>query len=117
MLPDRTAGEAADHLTNLETMNPFTPRSAASLILLVPLIANLHADTPQATYDQSTGRATITEAGKPILVYPYKAVPVPDGFFDGIPEKHLPYARKYAIPRSNYIHPLFGPDGVPAPSG
>lgn len=64
-----------------------------------------------AAYDKETGRATITDAEKPVLSYNYKTVPVPEGYFTGIPEKNLAYARKYAIPRSNYLHPLFGPDG------
>jgi hypothetical protein len=87
---------------------------AAFLISLTSTGATTRAAEPaiQATYDKPTGIASITEAGKPILQYPYQTVPVPDGFFDGIPEKNLPYARKYAIPRSNYIHPLFCPDGT-----
>lgn len=65
----------------------------------------------QASFDKTTGRVSITGAGKPVLGYNYLAVPIPTGFFDGIPGKQLPYARKYALPRGNYLHPLFGPDG------
>jgi len=64
-----------------------------------------------ASFDKATGQVSITEAGKPVLKYNYHTVPIPAGFFEGIPEKKLPYARKYAIPRSNYLHPLFGPNG------
>ena len=87
-------------------------RAAALLLLPAGLAVSLCADTPHAAYDPSTGLATLSEAGKPILAYHYQIVPVPDGFFDGIPEKQLDYARKYAIPRSNYIHPLIGPEGA-----
>ncbi|MCG8508541.1 MAG: PmoA family protein, partial [Rhodospirillales bacterium] len=60
----------------------------------------------------ATGEVLISEGDVPILRYHYRAVDVPEGLFEGIPEKQMPYARKYAQPRSNYIHPLFGPDGV-----
>jgi len=91
----------------------FTRFTAMAVILAATAQADEPASTIRVSYDKSTGRASITEAGKPILEYPYKTVPIPDGFFDGIPTKSLPYARKYAIPRSNYIHPLFGPGGTP----
>lgn len=68
--------------------------------------------TPQVTYDKATGQLSITDAGKTLLTYHYQAVPIPDGFFDGIAGEHLASARKYAIPRSNYLHPLYGPDGT-----
>jgi len=55
----------------------------------------------QATYDEKSGHVLITDAGKPVLNYNYQTVPLPEGFAKG----------KYAIPRSNYLHPLFGPDG------
>jgi hypothetical protein len=93
-------------------MTPFAARAAASLMVLAGSAASLRADTPQAAWDPATGLATFSEAGKPILTYHYQTVPVPDGFFDGIPEKHLDYARKYAVSRSNYIHPLCGPAGT-----
>ncbi len=48
------------------------------------------------------GEATITvsENGRPALVYNFHTVPVPDGV-----------SGKYAVARSNYVHPLFGLDG------
>ena len=67
---------------------------------------------PQATRDKATGRVSITDAGKSILTYHYQTVPIPDGYFDDLPEKRLTYLRKYAIPRSNYLHPIYSPDGT-----
>ncbi len=76
------------------------------------LAAAVQADTPmRVTFDKESGHALITESGKPVLNYNYRTVPIPEGFFESIPKNHLPYARKYAIPRSDYMHPLFGPDG------
>ncbi len=65
----------------------------------------------RAAFEKATGRVLITDAGKPVLNYNYQTVPIPEGYFEDIPAKSQPYARKYAIPRSNYLHPLFGPDG------
>jgi len=83
--------------------------------MAVVLAALAQAEDPTspmlATFDKGSGQVSITEAGKPVLGYKYLTVPIPEGFFEGIPGKNLPYARKYAIPRSNYLHPLFGPDG------
>ena len=73
-----------------------------------PAAAPMHA-----AYDPATGLATVTEAGRPVLQYHYRTVPIPPGFFDDIPADHLSYARKYAQPRSDYIHPLYGLDGQP----
>jgi hypothetical protein len=65
----------------------------------------------RAEYDQNTGVARITESGKPIFDYHYRTVEIPKGFFEGISGNHLKYTQKYARPRSDYIHPLYGPDG------
>jgi HEAT repeat protein len=50
--------------------------------------------------DEQTQRYTILDAGKPVLTYNYGIVPVPEGI-----------TGKYAVQRSNYIHPLYGPNG------
>ncbi len=68
------------------------------------------ADAPRATYDEASGRMTITEAGKTVLVYHYRNVPVPADFSGS--KKH----GKYALARSNYIHPLCDLDGMPLTS-
>ena len=44
---------------------------------------------------------------RPLLQYNYKTVPLPKGFLERVPRS----SRKYARPRSDYIHPLYGPDG------
>ncbi len=83
--------------------------------IAIALVASAQADeTPspmRSAYDKASGSVLITDAGKPVLQYHYETVPVPDGFFAGLPEDRKAYARKYAKPRSNYIHPIFGPDG------
>jgi hypothetical protein len=50
--------------------------------------------------DTTTGRFTITDGARPILTYNFAAVPVPAGV-----------TGKYAVPRSDYVHPLYGPEG------
>lgn len=79
--------------------------------VLRTLAAVAHAaEAPRATDDEPTGRVTITEAGKTVLVYHSKNVPVPAEFSGA--KKH----NKYAVARSNYIHPLRGLDGMPLTS-
>ena len=53
----------------------------------------IHVDAQTQTY-------TILDSGKPVLTYNYGIVPVPEGI-----------TGKYAVQRSNYIHPLYGPNG------
>lgn len=50
--------------------------------------------------DEQTQKYTILDSEKPVLTYNYGIVPVPEGV-----------TGKYAVPRSNYIHPLYGPNG------
>lgn len=68
-------------------------------------------DGVRAALDEASGRVLITEAGRPVLAYNYREVPVPAGFFDGLSGPALENARKYAKPRGDYLHPLYGPDG------
>jgi len=65
----------------------------------------------QAALDDDRDAVLLTEAGRPVLRYRYRTVPIPEDYFTGIPKAHLPYARKYAQPRGDYIHPLYGLDG------
>ena len=65
----------------------------------------------RAVIDSATGQVEIREDGKPVLRYNYRTVPVPKSFFEDIPPTHQATARKYGKPRSNYIHPLYGPSG------
>jgi HEAT repeat protein len=50
--------------------------------------------------DEATQRYTICDGGAPVLTYNFGSVPVPAGV-----------SGKYAVARSDYVHPLFGPNG------
>jgi hypothetical protein len=60
----------------------------------------------EAFRDPSSGQLVLTEAGRPVLRYNYWTVE-PGVVLEQVTEPNLKYAR----PRSNYIHPLYGPDG------
>jgi hypothetical protein len=61
----------------------------------------------RAATDAGSGQVDITESGLPVLRYNYQTVQPPDGFLSKVASSQ----RKYARPRSDYIHPLYGPDG------
>lgn len=61
----------------------------------------------QVRLDAATGQYHIVEGDQPVLQYNYATVRPPAGFLEKV---HI-NNRKYAAPRSNYIHPLFGPEG------
>ena len=61
----------------------------------------------QAVQDPISGQIDILEGKRLVLRYNYRAVQPPQGFLDRV----QPDNRKYAPPRSDYIHPLFGLDG------
>lgn len=61
----------------------------------------------QAAVDESTGQVVFIENGQPVLQYNYQTVEPPEGYLDKIAAHNVKYAR----PRSNYIHPLYGLDG------
>lgn len=50
--------------------------------------------------DKATQRYTIVDGEKPVLTYNFGTMPVPEGV-----------GGKYAVARSNYVHPLYGPNG------
>ena len=50
--------------------------------------------------DEATHRYTIVDGGTPVLTYNFGTVPVPEGV-----------GGKYAVARSDYVHPLYGPNG------
>jgi hypothetical protein len=62
------------------------------------------------TADPASG-VVITEDGKPVLQYNHKIVPLPEGYSEKI--KGNAYLEKYAVPRSDYIHPFYDLDGEP----
>ncbi len=61
----------------------------------------------RAAEDAKTGQIDVTEGGRPVLRYNARIVQPPAGFLEAVGKGN----RKYARPRSNYIHPLYGPDG------
>jgi hypothetical protein len=58
--------------------------------------------------DDASGQLDILDNGQPVLRYNYRTVEPPEGYL----EKIHAGARKYAVPRSNYIHPLYGIEGA-----
>ena len=72
----------------------------------LPTVANAEP-TMRAVMDPVTGGVDLFEDDRPVLRYNYRAVEPPDGVLEKVPAN----SRKYARPRSNYIHPLYGPDG------
>jgi len=55
----------------------------------------------------AAGPWEIVEGDRPVLRYNYQIVPVPDH----VKPRIAPGNRKYAVPRSDYIHPLYGLHG------
>ncbi len=82
---------------------------ALGVFVLLASSAAARAESPRVQIRQSDdGRAYVfVEGNQPVLQYNYRTVPLPEGFL----EKVRPNSRKYARPRSDYIHPLYGPDG------
>lgn len=69
--------------------------------------------------DPASGQVLITDDGKPVLQYNYKTVYEKDALDTLSANKYIVTPTDtfmanpsiYAVPRSNYIHPLYGPDG------
>ncbi|MGC8642253.1 MAG: DUF6807 family protein [Isosphaeraceae bacterium] len=53
------------------------------------------------------GSLEILDGGRPVLRYNDRVVAEPPGFKDKLSADN----RQYAVPRCDYIHPLYGPDG------
>ncbi len=85
-------------------------RTALGALLLAPA-ARVQEGAPRpvvrAAEDPRSGQIEVTEDGRPVLRYNHRAVQPPEGYL----EKVGPNNRKYAVPRSGYIHPLYGLDG------
>ncbi len=60
----------------------------------------------RAAIDASSGQPMVTEGGRPVLRYNFQTLS-PGDILSSISEANRIYAR----PRSDYIHPLYGPDG------
>jgi len=74
----------------------------ACVCAAIPCGLAFAADTPALTVrkEASPERYIIMEGTRPVLTYNYGTVPVADGA-----------KGKYAVARSDYVHPLNGPDG------
>ena len=105
----------ADHLKPCSLRSPASILAAAILataILATCLTAcsrTAVAAPPEmrAILDPTTGRADLFEGEKTVLSYNYQTVSPSDALLEKVHSNN----RKYARPRSNYIHPLYGPDG------
>ncbi len=97
------------------------PELTASVALFALLIGPADTDAPtsgsstrtrmRATIEDVTGQVVLREGETPILRYNARRVGVPEGMFDVEDPQTLAYRRRYAQPRSDYIHPLYGLDG------
>ena len=67
---------------------------------LIALALTAEAGAMTITVDDATGRYTIEDNGRPVLTYNFATVPVPAGV-----------KGQYAVARSDYVHPLYGPSG------
>jgi len=61
----------------------------------------------QAAVHTETGQVIVTERERTVLQYNWTTVDPPKGLMEKVPAG----ARRYALPRRNYIHPLYGLDG------
>jgi hypothetical protein len=76
-------------------------------------------NTMQAAQDQESGQINISDDGKPVLRYNYKTVYERDALDTLAANNYIVTANDtfmanpsiYAVPRSNYIHPVYGPGG------
>jgi hypothetical protein len=81
------------------------------LFLLVFMLCGINVVDAefQVKTNSETGQWLLLENDKPVLQYNYKTLPLPDGYLESVSQGN----RKYAVPRSNYIHPLYDLDGEP----
>jgi hypothetical protein len=87
------------------------------VVVLIAVECKLRAGEPSADSlsspvmgaheDPQSGQIVISDGDRPVLQYNYRTVEPAEGFLEHV----APDARKYARARSNYIHPLYGPDG------
>ncbi len=86
----------------------------ATAMLAVGMVRPLTGQAPRLTVrDDGEGGLEIAEQGAPVLRYRYATVPRPATATVGLTESQTESLRRYGHPRSNYIHPLYGLDGVP----
>ncbi len=78
-----------------------------AIIGILILAQTASAEKLRVEVDKKTGAAVIRDGQDRVLQYNYHTVEPPEGYR----EKIKPNSLKYAQPRSNYIHPLYGPNG------
>ncbi|TWT81053.1 hypothetical protein CA13_25000 [Planctomycetes bacterium CA13] len=94
-------------------LRPFVSHSPLTNLIFLTvwiLTTNLTiaAESPmRAVKAPGSGQIEVSEGDAPVLRYNYQTVEPPAGYLEDIHANN----RKYAVPRSNYIHPLYGPDG------
>ena len=76
-------------------------------LLSVSRVVGTEEPRVRADRDPHTGQVVVSEAGRPVLQYNYLTVQPPAGYLESV----QPGNRRYARARSDYIHPLYGPDG------
>ncbi len=87
---------------NVKNKKGFMKDNKTNVItLILSLVAAITFAEMAIKVDEQTQRYTIEDDGNPVLTYNFGTVPVPDAL----------KGKKYAEPRSNYIHPLYGPKG------
>ena len=84
----------------IHMMKAFMKRYTETVLLILFATAVAGSAGIDVQVDDATKQYTFADSGTPVLTYNFGTVPVPDGV-DG----------KYAVARSNYIHPLYGPNG------
>lgn len=82
-------------------------------LLASGFVAPLGARQARLTVRDDKGTLTILEGDAPVLQYRYATVPIPASAHTGLTPSQAESLRRYGHPRSNYIHPLYGLDGVP----
>jgi len=82
---------------------------AVFIVCLFTVSVGIGAEQPrvQANRDPHTGQVVVSEADRPVLQYNYLTVQPPAGYVESVQAGN----RRYARARSDYIHPLYGPDG------
>ena len=93
-------------MTSAERYRTHTVRMAGLLLTALSWPAVTFASTMEVRKDQTTGQYLICDRDKPVLRYNYQTVE-PGEVLAKVHAANLKYAR----PRSDYIHPLYGLDG------
>jgi hypothetical protein len=89
-------------------------RQASAALAAAVVLSRHRARASQLTvHEDEAGAFAIREGGQPILTYRYATVPRPAPLTPPLTEREAESWRLYGHPRSNYIHPLHGLDGVP----